>query len=166
MWDVAKDSEQGVIEEFKGCLERLGVDQVDCLLLHWPGPPPPGTGSKPNTLSPAEHVAKRLAAWRGLEAIYAAGGAVSRKHALVDYKRALQACTTSTHYKHASQSMTEAANLAVLQRSIGVSNFTVAHLTALLPKCAVVPHVNQIECHTRCAQRALVDYCQSNSIAW
>ena len=32
-------------------------------------------------------------------------------------------------------------------RAIGVSNFTVEHLTALLDSVAVVPAVNQIECH-------------------
>ncbi len=32
-------------------------------------------------------------------------------------------------------------------RAIGVSNFTVVHLTALLDSVAVVPAVNQIECH-------------------
>src|SRR5271170_4777333 len=32
-------------------------------------------------------------------------------------------------------------------RAIGVSNFTVDHLTALLDRATVVPAVNQIECH-------------------
>ncbi len=38
-------------------------------------------------------------------------------------------------------------------RAIGVSNFTVDHLTALLARATVVPAVNQIECHPYFQQR-------------
>jgi diketogulonate reductase-like aldo/keto reductase len=38
-------------------------------------------------------------------------------------------------------------------RAIGVSNFMVEHLTALLDRAAVVPAVNQIECHPFFQQR-------------
>ena len=34
----------------------------------------------------------------------------------------------------------------------------------MLPHCKVAPHANQIECHTRCAQRELVDFCVSKAI--
>jgi diketogulonate reductase-like aldo/keto reductase len=34
----------------------------------------------------------------------------------------------------------------------------------LLPECKVRPHVNQIECHTRCAQQELVTFCQAKEI--
>ena len=40
-------------------------------------------------------------------------------------------------------------------RSIGVSNFMVEHLRALLNQAAVVPAVNQIECHPYFSQRAV-----------
>ena len=98
------------------------MDHVDLLLLHWPGPPPGGRPNRPNNLTPAQHVAKRLAMWRALEQIYAAGKA----------------------------------------KAIGVSNYTIAHLEALLPHCTVRPMVNQIECHLRSAQRPLVEFCQEN----
>jgi diketogulonate reductase-like aldo/keto reductase len=38
-------------------------------------------------------------------------------------------------------------------RAIGVSNFTIEHLTKLLDRAAVVPAVNQIEVHPYFAQR-------------
>ena len=38
-------------------------------------------------------------------------------------------------------------------RAIGVSNFMVEHLSALLEQAAVVPAVNQIECHPYFAQQ-------------
>ena len=50
-------------------------------------------------------------------------------------------------------------------RSIGVSNFEVKHLEALLASCDVRPAVNQIERHPRCQQAALVAYCQRERIA-
>src|SRR4051794_7580812 len=40
-------------------------------------------------------------------------------------------------------------------RAIGVSNFMVEHLTALLDAASVVPAVNQIECHPYFQQRAV-----------
>ena len=49
-------------------------------------------------------------------------------------------------------------------RSIGVSNFTRKHLEPLLAECSVVPHVNQIECHTRQQQHELAEYCHSKNI--
>ena len=50
-------------------------------------------------------------------------------------------------------------------RSIGVSNFTVAHLEAL-KRTAVVwpPSVNQVECHPLYQQEALRQYCAKEGI--
>ena len=50
-------------------------------------------------------------------------------------------------------------------RSIGVSNFTVAHLEAL-KRTAVVwpPSVNQVECHPLYQQAALREYCAKEGI--
>ncbi|MGE3954517.1 MAG: aldo/keto reductase [Parachlamydiales bacterium] len=53
-------------------------------------------------------------------------------------------------------------------RSIGVSNFTIRHLTAAL-QAGVPIVVNQIECHPYFYQRELVDFCQERGIritAW
>ena len=54
-------------------------------------------------------------------------------------------------------------------RAIGVSNFTVEHLTKLLERAAVVPAVNQIECHPYFQQRPVQDFNREQSIviqAW
>jgi len=54
-------------------------------------------------------------------------------------------------------------------RAIGVSNFMVEHLTKLLERAAVVPAVNQIECHPYFQQRPVQDFNREQSIviqAW
>jgi diketogulonate reductase-like aldo/keto reductase len=54
-------------------------------------------------------------------------------------------------------------------RAIGVSNFMVDHLTALLETATVVPAVNQIEVHPYFAQRAVQDFGAEHGIltqAW
>ena len=50
-------------------------------------------------------------------------------------------------------------------RSIGVSNFTVAHLEELVRETGVVPAVNQIEQHPRLYQKELDEYCAERGIA-
>lgn len=49
-------------------------------------------------------------------------------------------------------------------RSIGVSNFTVAHLDELLQSARIAPAVNQVELHPFLQQRALVRYCAEHRI--
>jgi len=49
-------------------------------------------------------------------------------------------------------------------KAIGVSNFTVAHLTELLKTAKVVPAVNQVEYHPRCQQAELLKYCHEKGI--
>jgi diketogulonate reductase-like aldo/keto reductase len=54
-------------------------------------------------------------------------------------------------------------------RAIGVSNFMVEHLTALLERATVVPAVNQVEVHPYFAQRDVQDYAADHGIltqAW
>lgn len=50
-------------------------------------------------------------------------------------------------------------------RAVGVSNFTVAHLTELLRRCELVPAVNQVELHPFLYQRELIDFCHAKGIA-
>jgi diketogulonate reductase-like aldo/keto reductase len=49
-------------------------------------------------------------------------------------------------------------------RSIGVSNYTIHHLTELLDNSGVVPMVNQVEFSPFLYQRQLLDYCEKNRI--
>lgn len=50
-------------------------------------------------------------------------------------------------------------------RSIGVSNFTVRHLTELLAQTETVPAVNQVEFHPYLYQRELLEFCKTRGIA-
>jgi diketogulonate reductase-like aldo/keto reductase len=50
-------------------------------------------------------------------------------------------------------------------RSIGVSNFTIAHLQKLLDETGTVPAVNQVELHPRLAQPALREFHSLHGIA-
>ncbi|RDA82688.1 hypothetical protein CP532_6342 [Ophiocordyceps camponoti-leonardi (nom. inval.)] len=49
-------------------------------------------------------------------------------------------------------------------RAVGVSNFTIEHLEAIIKDSNVVPAVNQIERHPRLPQGPLLDYCRSKHI--
>lgn len=63
----------------------------------------------------------------------------------------------------------EEAHAAGRVRAIGVSNFLVRHLEALLEDCAVPPMLNQLEVNPYMAQAETVRYCQSKGIvvqAW
>lgn len=54
-------------------------------------------------------------------------------------------------------------------RAIGVSNFLVHHLEEFLPKCNIIPAVNQVEFHPELIQPDLVKYCKKKGIqqeAW
>ena len=97
----------------EGSLQRLGLDQIDLYLIHWP--------------LPMDDL--YVETWRALIAL--------REEGLV--------------------------------RSIGVSNFTAAHLGRLIAETEVVPAVNQIEMHPRFQQRALHAFHREHGIisqAW
>ncbi|TFB05934.1 D/L-glyceraldehyde reductase [Trichoderma ghanense] len=49
-------------------------------------------------------------------------------------------------------------------RSVGVSNFTIEHLDAVIEATGVVPAVNQVERHPRLPDQPLVDYCAKKNI--
>lgn len=50
-------------------------------------------------------------------------------------------------------------------KTIGVSNFMLPHLEALLETAEVIPAVNQIEFHPGYVQQGVVDFCKENGIA-
>ncbi|TMI56740.1 aldo/keto reductase [Candidatus Bathyarchaeota archaeon] len=49
-------------------------------------------------------------------------------------------------------------------RSIGVSNYTIQHLTELLEQSDIVPMVNQVEFSPFLYQKQLLEYCEKNKI--
>lgn len=51
-----------------------------------------------------------------------------------------------------------------LTRNIGVSNFSIPHLTALLGIAAIPPVYNQIEFHPYCNDSALLEFCKEKGI--
>jgi diketogulonate reductase-like aldo/keto reductase len=110
-------SDYGYVETLHGfekSARKLGVEQIDLLILHQPLP---------------SAFERTLEAYRALETL------------LADEK----------------------------VRAIGVSNFMVEHLTALLDRATVVPAVNQIECHPYFAQRQVQEFGAEHGIvtqAW
>jgi diketogulonate reductase-like aldo/keto reductase len=89
---------------FDKSARKLGVDQIDLLILHQALP---------------SDFAATLEAYRALESLLADGKV----------------------------------------RAIGVSNFMVDHLTALLDRAKAVPAVNQIEVHPYFTQREVREFC-------
>jgi len=53
-----------------------------------------------------------------------------------------------------------------LVKAIGVSNFMRNHLDELLPKCSIIPMVNQMEFHPYLVQQELVDFCTHKGIQY
>ncbi len=90
------------LHAFEKSAGKLGVEQIDLLILHQPLP---------------SAFDRTVEAYRALETLLAAGKV----------------------------------------RAIGVSNFMVEHLGALLKHATVVPAVNQIECHPYFAQKPVQD---------
>jgi diketogulonate reductase-like aldo/keto reductase len=110
--DDIRGGRAAVLKACEASLERLNVDYVDLLLLHWP-----------------ITAAKNRDAWLAMEELYHAGKA----------------------------------------RSIGVSNYMVEHLEALLTTATVQPMVNQVEFHPYLLQPELAGYCRKHGIvreAW
>ncbi|KAL3787230.1 hypothetical protein HJC23_004271 [Cyclotella cryptica] len=129
-------------------LERLGLDYVDCWMMHWPGPcwehkPPQSPENHDNQsqqtleqndspwahakagMGQSEMAQLRSETWRAMEDAYRCGKA----------------------------------------RSIAVSNFTIQHLQTLKQTATLwPPAVNQIECHPYYPQSELVEYCQREGI--
>jgi diketogulonate reductase-like aldo/keto reductase len=100
-WPGRRDPER----ELEGSLRRLGVDQVDLYLVHWPQGAP-------------------TRAWAGMERAAQNG----------------------------------------LARAIGVSNFAVDELDAVLASATIAPAVNQVQFSPFQFRRALLDACRRRGI--
>ncbi len=100
----------------KESMEKLGLDYIDLVLIHWPNP-----AASREQLPWQERNAQ---VWKGMEALYREGKI----------------------------------------KAIGVSNFMIHHLEALLETAEVVPQVNQIMLAPGTPQKDLVAYCQDKGI--
>lgn len=132
-------------------LDRLGVDYVDCWMMHWPGP---CWKSKPRQEkefgkskgTKREHVdAEENDPW-----LYAKDGMGKEE---ITVLRAETWRAMEDAYRQGKA------------RSIAVSNFTIQHLE-LLKKSAKLwpPAVNQVECHPYYPQNELLEYCKREGI--
>ncbi len=107
-------------QAFATSLDKLGLDDVDLYLLHWPAN---------ETQFPDDWNEINSASWKALEELYHEGRI----------------------------------------KAIGVSNFMVNHLEALLASAEVKPSVNQIEFHPGFTQPEVVEFCKKHDIlveAW
>lgn len=107
-----EDSRASVIES----MEKLGVDYLDLVLIHWPNP-----------AASRDHLPwqeRNAAVYSALESLYREGKV----------------------------------------KAIGVSNFMIHHLEALMETAEIRPHVNQIMLAPGTPQKDLVTYCQSKDI--
>ena len=66
--------------------------------------------------------------------------------------------------RHQSWTVFEKLRANGKARSIGVSNYTVRHMTELLQESGVIPAVNQVEIHPYLQQRELVDFCSARGV--
>lgn len=64
----------------------------------------------------------------------------------------------------ATWDMMEQARDKGLVKSIGVSNFSIKKLTALLEHCRIKPVMNQVEMHPYLPQNELLEFCSKNGI--
>ena len=97
-------------------LQKLGVDYVDLLLIHWPNP----KALRENDAWKAGNAG----AWKAMEEAYKEGKV----------------------------------------RAIGVSNFMIHHLEALLETAEIKPHVNQILLAPGCPQEEVTAFCREHDI--
>jgi diketogulonate reductase-like aldo/keto reductase len=137
------------------CLEmslgRLGLDYVDCWMMHWPGPcwecksRQNRGGSNDNHKCTLEEDGDTDVVWSR-----------AKDGVQKDEMASLRAETWRAM---------EDAYLSGKARSIAVSNFTIQHLQTLKQTATLwPPAMNQIELHPYYPQNELVEYCQKEGI--
>ena len=127
-------------------LERLGVDYVDCWMMHWPGPCwSADKRERKKSKSDASEETEDNDPW-----FYAQDGMG------IDEITTLRAETWRAMEDAYRQGKT---------RSIAVSNFTELHLETLKQSATLwPPAINQIESHPYYPQNDLIEYCQKEGI--
>jgi diketogulonate reductase-like aldo/keto reductase len=70
-----------------------------------------------------------------------------------------------TILRHSAWKMVEEIHKEGKAKTIGVSNYTIKHLTHLLEECEIKPAVNQVELHVFLQQPELLAYCDEQGIA-
>jgi len=140
-------------------LKGMGVDYVDCLLLHWP------CAFKPTSLEALNNADAHNQADMAGKAM-----ALDEQGDLViDWQWTSSPIAIAGGYPDGSIVPTWNALKELYRsgkaRSIGVSNFGIADLKALLPHAQDIPiAVNQVEAHPWFPNHDLVDFCRENGI--
>lgn len=141
-------------------LTGMGLDYIDCLLLHWPN------AFKPISVAFLEHASAAGAAsmaQKGMEL-------TKDGNVVIDWEHTSAPIARAAGHPEGSivPTWTALANLVKKGkvRSVGVSNFGIADLEALLPHVTDVPiSVNQFEVHPWLPNTELVEFCQRHGIA-
>ncbi|KAK3239742.1 hypothetical protein CYMTET_50352 [Cymbomonas tetramitiformis] len=144
-----KTADQQVRAAVESSLIELGVDQVDLMLLHEPA---------------CENNWQREAAEASKQLLAATKGAANSSAVVVD---------DGINVAAASRCTVEAWRALVKQqhsgkcRAVGVSNFGVRHLSALLGAGLPLPAVNEVEFHPWVSheQYRLVEWCHRHRVA-
>lgn len=139
-------------------LEGMNIDYIDCLLLHWP------TAFEPQSLD-------------GLKDASAANQADMAEKGMkltddgklvIDWKHTSEPIARAAGHEGSSVPTWNAMKALVKKgkaRAIGVSNFDIADLKALLPHAQDVPiSVNQVEVHPWFPNTELIEFCNEHGI--
>mmetsp|Transcript_26301 Transcript_26301/g.54895 ORF Transcript_26301/g.54895 Transcript_26301/m.54895 type:complete len:398 (+) Transcript_26301:203-1396(+) len=134
-------------------LERLGMDYVDCWMMHWPGP---CWESKPR--QERDQIKNNRGSKRSQE---------ENDTDMDPWKNAKEGMGKDEIIALRAETwraMEDAYRLGKT-RSIAVSNFTIQHLESLKQSATLwPPAINQIECHPYYPQNDLLEYCKKEGI--
>jgi diketogulonate reductase-like aldo/keto reductase len=139
-------------------LEGMQLDYIDCLLLHWP------CAFKPTSLEALKDASAQNQAPMEKKAMALTddGGLV------IDWKWTSEPIARAGGHPEGSIVPTWKAMEKLVEkgkaRAIGVSNFDIADLKALLPHTTIPISVNQVEAHPWFPNQELVDFANQNGI--
>mmetsp|Transcript_5290 Transcript_5290/g.14843 ORF Transcript_5290/g.14843 Transcript_5290/m.14843 type:complete len:427 (+) Transcript_5290:96-1376(+) len=129
-------------------LERLQLNYLDLWLMHWPGPAwKKRSNNKTDGVDDEESNGEVNNPWRDADS--QARNSIDMQQLRTETWRAM-----------------EDAYLQGKVRAIGVCNFSLPQLEALVEQCRIQPMVCQVEYHPLCAQQQLplLQYCQEQGI--
>lgn len=139
-------------------LKGMGVDYVDCLLLHWPC-----------AFEPISHEALDEADASHQASMEKKGMLMKNGNLVIDWQHTSEPIAKAGGHPEGSIVPTWNAMKELVKkgktRAIGVSNFDIADLKALLPHAQDVPiSMNQLEVHPWFPNNELIKFCNDNKI--
>ena len=153
--NLSQKDHHRVREAIDTSLSKLKVDYVDLYLMHWPMAYDESgarvvilvdhsaqTEVAGKTLQPEESPTV-IETWKEMEKLVAEG-----------------ACNDTLR----ESLVTDMATSPGKARAIGVSNFSIKTLSALLAEANIIPAVNQVELHPSLPQHDLLDFCRLRGI--